>query len=462
MKRRILIIDDELSCCTFLSLALKNDYYVRYETDAAKGLELLRAEGFHLVLLDMVINGDNGLDVLREIKAYDPFISVIIMTAYGSIRTSVEAMRGGAFTYLSKPVDLDEVRVFVQQALSMQRLNDEIFYLSEELKQIKKYQEMIGASPQMRQVYSLIDRVRDVDSNVIITGESGTGKELAARAVHYSGKRKGERFVVINCAAIPESLLEEELFGHKRGAFTGATSDRKGKLEIADRGTVFFDEIGDMPLGLQSKLLRAIQQKEFTPLGDTAVRKVDIRIISATNRSLADLVEEGRFREDLYYRLNVINIHMPALRDRCEDIPLLCRFFIEKFNHEQNKQVREISPAAAQLLLSYDFPGNVRQLANVLEYAMILSTGSEIRIENLPLEVQAGKARPGPSQSQELADMLGGLALKDIEKLAIGATLEKNNGRRDLSARDLGISVRSLQNKIILYGLQSGSPSEKP
>ena len=347
-----------------------------------EGLCLLEKETFDLVLLDLIIGSHNGVEVLKSIKAYDESIVVIMMTAFGSIKTSVDAMKNGAFTYLTKPLDLDELKVFIKQALTVRRLSDDVNFLSGELKQRFQYQEMIGKSPRMQEVYGLIEKLKNVDSNVTITGESGTGKELVARALHFSGKRKNERFVVINCAAIPENLLEDELFGHKRGAFTGATQDKKGRFEIANRGTVFLDEIGDMPLGLQSKLLRVIQQKEFTPLGSTDTRKVDVRIIAATNRNLKKLVSEGKFREDLYYRLNVINIHMPALRERKEDIPLLCKYFIKLFNREQNKNVQRLSPEAEKLLLLYDYPGNVRQLANIIEHAMILTNREVIGRES--------------------------------------------------------------------------------
>jgi two-component system response regulator AtoC len=306
----------------------------------------------------------------------------------------------------------------------------------------------------MQQVYDLIEKLKDVDSNVTITGESGTGKELAARAIHYSGRRSRERFVIINCAAIPENLLEEELFGYKRGSFTGAIQDKKGKIEIADHGTVFLDEIGDMSLGLQSKLLRVIQQKEFTALGSNNTHKVDVRFIAATNRNLLNMVHEGKFREDLYYRLNVMNLTMPALRERKEDISLLCSHFIKQFSHEQNKAVKRISPEAEKFLLEYDYPGNVRQLANILEYAMILTNDDEIGIEHLPMEV---KNRFTPMMQKNtgisLHDMLAGMTLNEIERVAIEATLAKNKGRRDITAKELGISIRGLQNKISEYGL---------
>lgn len=454
MKQRILIIDDELGTCTFVSLALKQEYDVKYATTVDEGLCLLEKETFDLVLLDLIIGSHNGVEVLKSIKAYDESIVVIMMTAFGSIKTSVDAMKNGAFTYLTKPLDLDELKVFIKQALTVRRLSDDVNFLSGELKQRFQYQEMIGKSPRMQEVYGLIEKLKNVDSNVTITGESGTGKELVARALHFSGKRKNERFVVINCAAIPENLLEDELFGHKRGAFTGATQDKKGRFEIANRGTVFLDEIGDMPLGLQSKLLRVIQQKEFTPLGSTDTRKVDVRIIAATNRNLKKLVSEGKFREDLYYRLNVINIHMPALRERKEDIPLLCKYFIKLFNREQNKNVQRLSPEAEKLLLLYDYPGNVRQLANIIEHAMILTNREVIGVESLPAEVHSKSQHAIVHiKDAELRELLAGMPIKEVERIIIETTLTQNGGRRELTARQLGISVRSLYNKIKEYKL---------
>lgn len=453
MKRRILIVDDEQSTCTLLSLALRQDYDVKYATNVQDGFALIQSESFDLVLLDLMIGGDDGNDLLSRIKRYDQEIEIIMMTAFGNIKTSVDAMKRGAFTYLSKPLDLDELRVFIEQALTLRKLNEDVNFLSGELKQQFQYQEMIGKSGPMQKVYKLIEKTKNVDSNVTITGESGTGKELVARAIHYSGKRQSNRFVEINCAAIPETLLEEELFGHKRGAFTGAIQDRKGRFELADQGTVFLDEIGDMPLGLQSKLLRVIQQKEFSPIGSSDVRKVDVRIIAATHCDLAQMVYDGTFREDLYYRLCVMNINVPPLRERKEDIPLLCEHFIKQYNHDQNKRVRRLSPEAEALVLAYDYPGNVRQLANILECAMILASSEEILSDDLPLEVQRRLHRTAKSDTSLLPELLAGMPLKQMERIAIEATLHKNNGRRDVTATALGISRRSLLNKINEYNL---------
>jgi two-component system response regulator AtoC len=455
VKPRILIVDDELSMCTLLSLALRDRYEVRYAIKAEQGMALLEHGSVDVVLLDLIIGDTSGIDLLRRIKAHDRRISVIMITAFGTIKSSVEAVRNGAFTYLTKPLDMEELTVFIEQALAVKALGDELDYLSYELKSRFQVQGMIGNSRQIQQVHALIEKLKEVDSSVIITGESGTGKELVARALHFSGKRNHKRFIVINCAAIPESLLEEELFGHKRGTFTGATEDKKGKFEVADHGTIFLDEIGDMPLSLQSKLLRVLQQKEFTPLGSTESVRVDVRIIAATNKDLEQLVNTGTFREDLFYRLNVMNIIIPPLRERKDDIPLLCEHFISRLSREQNKNIRGLSAEAQRLLVVYDYPGNVRQLANILEHAVILSSSDRIDVEDLPETV---RRNPTPNQPMELSDQLlrdrlSVMTMKEIEQLAIEATLEKNAGRRDRTAADLGISVRSLLNKTITYGL---------
>ena len=332
MNRTVYIIDDEPSICVSLQLALKNLYRVKTFTSSLPALASMEAEGADIVLLDLRLGEENGLEVLERIKRIDPNTEVIMMTAFGSIDTSVNAMQKGAFTYLTKPINIEELKVIMQQAGNIRKLNEQIYYLSDQLESKSRFDAIIGESAPMQRVYMLIDRVKDIDTNVLITGESGTGKELVARAIHNAGKRYRERFVVVNCAAIPENLLELEFFGYKRGAFTGAMQDKKGKLEQADNGTLFLDEIGDMPLGLQSKLLRALQDKEFTPVGGSTPIKVDTRILAATNRDLPALIAEGRFREDLYYRLNVMEIKLPPLRERQGDIAILSNYLLGKFS----------------------------------------------------------------------------------------------------------------------------------
>ena len=451
MNRTVYIIDDEPSICVSLQLALKNLYRVKTFTSSLPALASMEAEGADIVLLDLRLGEENGLEVLERIKRIDPNTEVIMMTAFGSIDTSVNAMQKGAFTYLTKPINIEELKVIMQQAGNIRKLNEQIYYLSDQLESKSRFDAIIGESAPMQRVYMLIDRVKDIDTNVLITGESGTGKELVARAIHNAGKRYRERFVVVNCAAIPENLLELEFFGYKRGAFTGAMQDKKGKLEQADNGTLFLDEIGDMPLGLQSKLLRALQDKEFTPVGGSTPIKVDTRILAATNRDLPALIAEGRFREDMYYRLNVMEIKLPPLRERQGDIVILCNYLLGKFSAELNKPIRAITPEAKEMLERLPYPGNVRQLANILEYACILCQDGVISKEDFPEYVTRSDGA-GPS-GDSIDDYLSSHSLKDIEKRAIEATLQRCGGKRVATAAQLGISKRGLLNKLKEYGV---------
>lgn len=451
MNRTVYIIDDEPSICVSLQLALKNLYRVKTFTSSLPALANMEAEGADIVLLDLRLGEENGLEVLERIKRIDPNTEVIMMTAFGSIDTSVNAMQKGAFTYLTKPINIEELKVIMQQASNIRKLNEQIYYLSDQLEGKSRFDAIIGESAPMQRVYMLIDRVKDIDTNVLITGESGTGKELVARAIHNAGKRYRERFVVVNCAAIPENLLELEFFGYKRGAFTGAMQDKKGKLEQADNGTLFLDEIGDMPLGLQSKLLRALQDKEFTPVGGSTPIKVDTRILAATNRDLPALIAEGRFREDLYYRLNVMEIKLPPLRERQGDIAILGNYLLGKFSAELNKPIRAITPEAKEMLERLPYPGNVRQLANILEYACILCQDGVISKEDFP-EYVTRTDGTGPS-GDSIDDYLSSHSLKDIEKRAIEATLQRCGGKRVATAAQLGISKRGLLNKLKEYGV---------
>lgn len=451
MNRTVYIIDDEPSICVSLQLALKNLYRVKTFTSSLPALANMEAEGADIVLLDLRLGEENGLEVLERIKRIDPNTEVIMMTAFGSIDTSVNAMQKGAFTYLTKPINIEELKVIMQQASNIRKLNEQIYYLSDQLESKSRFDAIIGESAPMQRVYMLIDRVKDIDTNVLITGESGTGKELVARAIHNAGKRYRERFVVVNCAAIPENLLELEFFGYKRGAFTGAMQDKKGKLEQADNGTLFLDEIGDMPLGLQSKLLRALQDKEFTPVGGSTPIKVDTRILAATNRDLPALIAEGQFREDLYYRLNVMEIKLPPLRERQGDIAILGNYLLGKFSAELNKPIRAITPEAKEMLERLPYPGNVRQLANILEYACILCQDGVISKEDFP-EYVTRTDGTGPS-GDSIDDYLSSHSLKDIEKRAIEATLQRCGGKRVATAAQLGISKRGLLNKLKEYGV---------
>lgn len=450
MRESILIIDDEIGICTSLTFALEDKYYVKAVTSPLAGIKLMREECFNICLLDLKIGEYNGLDVLDEIKQIDKNLIVIIMTAFGTINSSVEAIKKGAYTYLTKPINLDELYITIKQALEYQQLNVKVEYLSQELENKYSYNGIIGKSPLMKKVFQMIDKLKDVDTNVVITGESGTGKELVARAIHFSGKRKKERFVEVNSAAIPEGLLEEELFGHKKGSFTGAIRDGQGKFEFADNGTIFLDEIGDISFNLQAKLLRVLQEKEFTPIGSNEKKKLNIRIISATNKDLKALVKQGEFRQDLYFRLNVIEINLPPLRDRKQDLLLLLNHFIELHNKELNKDIKGLSKEAERKLINYNYPGNIREISNILEYAMVLSNGKSIECDDLPEEVKQYKTSSNINDNIFAEDMLG-LELKQIEKIVITASLLKNGGHRRVTAEMLGISEKGLRNKIIEY-----------
>lgn len=454
MKERILIVDDEPGICVSLSLALQSLYEVSWESDPVKAVERLRLESFQLVLLDLILGEVDGVDILAQIKSQDANIIVIVMTAYGSIRSSVNAMRCGAYTYLSKPLDIEELQIHIKQALIFQALNEKVTYLNDELKTQSVYNEIIGQSPAMQQVYRMIDKLRDLDTSVLITGESGTGKELVAKAIHNTSKRSEERFVAMNCAAIPEGLLEEEFFGHKRGAFTGAVSDKRGKFELADRGTLFLDEIGDMPLLLQGKLLRVLQERKFSPIGGNEIINTDARVIVATNRDLREMVQAGSFRQDLFYRIDVFEIKLPPLRERRQDIPLLCEHFFKLNNRQQKKQVKikGITKEAEQLLLTHDYPGNVRELANALEYACILTSDEWIHASDLPSRMRSRfGADLQPNENQASAAKR---TLQQIERDAILESYRRNSGKKKAIAEELGISERGLWNKLKEYGLK--------
>jgi len=450
MKKRILILDDERNICSSLTYALEDQYTVYSATDPADGLEIINSKKINLVLLDLKIGKINGLEVLKQIKAIDNYIAVIMMTAYGTIESSVEAIKNGAFTYLTKPLNIDELLVTIAKALEYQSLNEKVEHLNNELKEKYSYKGIIGKSPAMQNIFQLIDKLKDVDTNVLITGESGTGKELVARAIHYSGKRSKENFVGINCAAIPDGLLESELFGHKKGAFTGADKDKIGKFEFANNGTILLDEIGDMSLNLQSKLLRVLEQREYTPLGSNEIFEVNARVIASTNKDLRKLIIENKFRDDLYFRLNVVEINIPPLRDRLQDLPLLFTHFLSIYNHKLGKRVKRLAPEVEELLLKYSYPGNVRELANIIEYGVLLARDDSIILESLHDKVRLD--RPQASPEDEVGSLIG-LSLEEIEKRMIKKSLELNRGHRKNTAQMLGISERGLRNKMKEYNI---------
>ncbi|GED54040.1 sigma-54-dependent Fis family transcriptional regulator [Brevibacillus borstelensis] len=449
---RLLIVDDEPAICASLSFALEDDFDVFTAKDEQTALAVLEQEEIDCVLLDLNLGSTSGLELLPKLKKLRPDLTVIMMTAFGTIESSVAAMKAGAYHYLTKPLHLDEVKLLINKALEFQKLHKRVKVLSAAVKQQQSYAGMIGKSQQMQRIYQLIEKVKDIPSNILITGESGTGKELVARAIHYQGVRSQAAFSVINCAAIPETLLESELFGYAKGAFTGAVQQKTGLFERSHGGTVFLDEIGEMPLALQAKLLRVIQERTVTPLGSYSTKEIDIRLIAATNRNLEEEVAKGTFREDLYYRLNVIPIRTPALRERPEDVPLLVDYFLDLYAANMGREKKECSPDVKKKLFAYSFPGNVRELANIIEYAIALSAGEILTMEDLPASLvsQPTGKRLFP-KSQEGVFVPANATLEEAERLVILHTLEKNGGHRKKTADQLGISERGLRQKLKQY-----------
>ncbi len=385
----ILVVDDELKMRRVLQIALEEEgYSVAEAKNGEEAIKKISEAAFHLVIADMKMPVMDGMELLRRIRELDEKLPVIIMTAYGTVATAVEAMKQGAYDYILKPFDVEEMKLIVSRALNVERLVKEKEFQQEELK--TKFN-IISASPQIQEVSELIGKVADIKSTVLICGESGTGKELVARAIHFGGKRAERPFIVVNCAALSETLLESELFGHVKGAFTGAHTDHRGRFELADGGSLFLDEVGAMSQALQSSLLRVIETKEFERVGGTRTIRVDVRIIAATNMDLKKAIGEGTFREDLYYRLNVVPIELAPLRERPEDIPLLAKYFLSLYSRELRKEIKEISPSAMKLLSSYDWPGNVRELENVIERAVVLARGKILQNKDLPLDLSLRK-----------------------------------------------------------------------
>ncbi|HBV97337.1 MAG: Fis family transcriptional regulator [Peptococcaceae bacterium BICA1-7] len=448
MVHKILIIDDEEHMCWALEKAMKQEgYQVQTATRGKAGLKLIREECPSLVILDLKMPEMDGMEVLKQAKEMSPKLPVVMLTAHGTIETAIEAMKIGASDYLTKPFDLDELKLVIKQNLVMSQLVSEVNFLRSEL--TKKYRLMIGESPAITAVKHLIEKVSASSATVLITGESGTGKEVAALAIHQNSPRRDYPFVPVNCAALPENLLESELFGHEKGSFTGAMARKLGRFELADRGTIFLDEITEMPLSMQVKLLRVLQEKSFERVGGTETLNVDVRIIAASNRDLAKAIEEGRFRDDLYYRLNVIHIPLPPLRERKEDIPLLAGYFLEKLR--PTYLVNSITEDTMQLLVRYNWPGNVRELQNVLERAAIISHGSEITAGDLPKEFQTPPKKSDLDVIVNIPD--SGISLEGLEKELIIKALGKSKGNQTRAAQLLGITRSALLYRIQKHGL---------
>lgn len=465
MKSRILVVDDEESIREFLEIMLKKEgYEVTTAEDGERAKDLLSKKTFEMIISDLQMPKVTGIELLKHVRESYPDIVFMMITAFGTTETAVEAMKMGAYDYLTKPFKIDEVRLNVNNALRSQSLEVENRNLKKELKQEYSFQNLVGNSEPMHRVFDMIKRVSGTPSNVLITGESGTGKEVIAKAIHYNGPLKDKPFVSINCGAIPEALMESEMFGHKKGSFTGAVVDKAGMFEVADGGTLFLDEIGELPLTIQVKLLRAIQERIIRRVGGTEDIKVEVRIIAATNRDLEDMVEKGTFRQDLFYRLNVINIKSPPLRDRREDIPLLATHFLKKYNDKLGRSVQSISTEAMDVLVRYDFPGNVRELENIIERTVALEGGATILPESLPPIVPTGVGSKKMASTSDIQVNEDGIDLEkimgQIEKELLIKAIHAASGVKKRAAKLLNISFRSMRYRVEKYNLGSFTDDE--
>jgi two-component system, NtrC family, response regulator AtoC len=445
---RILVVDDEEQMRDLLAKVLeRKGYQVAVCSNGLEALASLEKEPADLVITDVRMPGLSGMEALKAVKELNPDIVVLIMTAFGSIDQAVQAVKDGAYDYINKPFKIEEMLLTIEKALDERRLRHEVTALRQELHTRYRFENLIGKSRAMQDVFSLIEQVAGSRSTVMVYGKSGTGKELVAKAVHYNSPRTGKAFVAVNCAAIPAELLESELFGHEKGAFTGAIATKIGKFELATGGSLFLDEVGSMRLDLQAKILRALQEREIERVGGTRTIKIDVRVIAATNRDLKKAVEEGTFREDLYYRLNVVPITLPDLKDRQEDVPLLANHFVQKFGPESNPHVREITKEAMTILLSYAWPGNVRELENVIERAVTLGKGPAIGPADLPSHLTGGADPLDRALAKEAT-------LEDLEREYIGLILRRTKGHQIRAASILGIDRRTLYRKIRRYKLK--------
>jgi DNA-binding NtrC family response regulator len=442
MRGKILIVDDEPTIRETLLLVLKEEnYQCELAENGVEGLNRVKEKNFDLIITDLKMPEMGGLELMEKVKIISPKTSVIIITAYASLESAIQALRLGAYDYIIKPLDFDDVILRINRLMEHRELLNENEFLRREVQEKFNVTNIIGESQPMQDVFRLIQKVAATKGNVLITGKSGTGKELVARAIHYHSPRQAKRFVAINCGAIVDNLMESELFGHKKGSFTGAVRDKEGLFKVADGGTLFLDEVGEIPLHLQVKLLRAIETGEFIPVGDTIPQKVDVRIIAATNRNLEEEVEKGKFRDDLFYRLNVIEINLPPLSERKDDIPLLIEHFIRKYNQELNRHITGMDEETKRIIMNYEWKGGIRELENVIERALILSEGEKISKQDLPPNLM--KLEPVPETSPRLKD-----AVAAFEKEHIEQVLKSNQGNKEATAKILDISLSSLYRKI--------------
>lgn len=451
-KESILVVDDSEGTRTLCSKILEKDGYgTETAADGSEALEKIKADSYDLVLTDLMMPNIDGMELLEHIRKDHPGLPVIIITAYASVSTAVEAIKKGAYDYVPKPFNAGELQITVRKALDERNLRRENIELKKELKDKYHYDNIIGTSGAMQKIYRLIDKAANSTSNVVIYGESGTGKELIARAVHFNSPRASEKFVPVSCGAIPETLLESELFGYVRGAFTGAIGDKKGMFEVANKGTLFLDEIGDIPAAIQVKLLRVLQEREITPIGGTKSTKVDIRLVSATNRDLSKEVEQNNFRQDLFYRLHVVPIYLPPLRERKEDIPLLAEHFLRKYCKENNKKIKGYSADVMNQLMNHNWPGNVRELENIVQRIVTFEEADTASLESLPANFQQQIEYHKKFYKNSLENLQD--LIDQVEKHHIIRILRETRGRRTETARRLGIDRRTLYGKIRKYAI---------
>lgn len=462
MSRRILVVDDEQSMLELLRLLLEEEgYEITTARSVAEGRARWSEGDFNLVLCDLMMPDGSGLELLEEIRAGGSSASVIMMTAYTSTKSAIEAMKLGAYDYLSKPFDVDEIKLTIQKAIEKTELVDENVYLRRELEGKYKFSNIIGRSRRMQEIFALIERVARTGSTILLEGESGTGKELIARAIHYAGPRAKHRFLSVNCGALPENLLESELFGHKRGAFTGAVSEKKGLFQAAHQGTLLLDEVGEMTPPMQVKLLRALQEKRIRQVGSNTEEPIDARIVAATNQDLRSLIQTGEFREDLYYRINVIPIRVPPLRERREDIPLLVDFFVHKYSVELDIEPPRIAVEALKLLENYHWPGNVRELENVIERALALTSSDTLTSEDIPTHLLRGgiDSLPTIELPEDGLDIEG--HLDEMRRALMLQALERSNGVQTRAAELVGMSFRSFRYYAKKAGLTKDAVEEE-
>lgn len=450
MSIRILVADDEPSHRQMIEAVLAAEgYEVAQAEDGQAAIVAVEDRFYDLVILDVRMPNVDGIQALQKIKQISPDIPVIIMTAYASVGSAVDALKSSAYDYLIKPLDIDELKILVAKALRHHQLEQENIYLKERLNDRFDFSNIIGRSRTMTQLFETIALVAPSEATALIVGESGTGKELIANAIHQNSRRKDLPFIKVNCAALPETLLESELFGHEKGAFTGAIARRQGRFQLAHNSSIFLDEIAEMAPATQAKILRVLQEREFEPVGGTQTIKVDTRVIAATNKNLEKEIQEGRFREDLFYRLNVVTVEVPPLRRRREDIPLLADFFLKHYAEKNHRLIKGFTPRATDLLMRYDWPGNVRELENIIERSVIMARGEMITPLEFPIDLQ----NLDDQLKESRIDLTPGRSLKEVEKVLILRTLEETGGNRTHSARILGISRRTLQLKLKEYGI---------